>query len=99
MVDVRIPQGTTSHYLVVSVLKRRLDRSDYTVQDWWQNFPDGAAHDTTFRARLPRGEYRLVVGCQNAALVDQRIRLVVSRSLVIPLVPRPGQGDPSVSIP
>jgi len=91
--DVRVPPGSDSHYLGASV-RRHISPGgpDETLQAWTLEFPDGSARDTTFRARLPRGDYRITVGCEHAALFDERIRLGMSRTLIVRLVP----GEPVV---
>ncbi len=94
--DVRVPQGTDSHYLGALVGRHTTAGGPYEIlQSWMLEFPDGVAHDTTFRARLPHGEYRIVVECENAARFDETIRLGVSRTLIVRLT----SGNPIVRIP
>jgi hypothetical protein len=97
--DVRVPEGTKSDYLAAMVLGRQADRSVKILQDWMVVFPDRVARSTSFRARLPRGDYRIVVMCDNTDQVDQWIRLGTSRTLLVPLTAHPGHDGRTVQMP
>ncbi len=75
------------------MLRRRAGHlTDEILQDGTVAFPDRIARDTSFRFRLPRGEYRIVVSCDDTQAADERIRrvderfrLATSRTVLVPL--------------
>ncbi len=96
--DVRVPDGTKCEVLGAAVLRRRAGHlTDEILQDGTAAFPDRIARDTSFRFRLPRGEYRIVVSCEDTQAADERIRrvderfrLATSRTVLVPLAASAG---------
>jgi len=100
ILDVRVPEGTSSEYFSAAVLRRRQGHlTDEILQDWILRFPDRVAHGGVFRARLPRGEYRIVVRCENTDPFDERLRVGASRTLVVDLVAHQGHDGGSFFLP